>query len=53
MREVGEFRLELPYGFEWHEYAQILGDFVTHVAPGLGWGTPAAAPSPCMAEASP
>ena len=53
MREVGEFRLELPYGFEWHEYAQILGDFVTHVAPGLGWGTPAAAPSPRMAEASP
>ncbi|UPG74723.1 LLM class flavin-dependent oxidoreductase (plasmid) [Roseomonas gilardii subsp. gilardii] len=53
MREVGEFRLELPYGFEWHEYAQILGDFVTHIAPGLGWGAPTAGPSSRMAEASP
>ena len=45
--------LELPYGFEWHEYAQILGDFVTHIAPGLGWGAPTAGPSSRMAEASP
>lgn len=53
MREVSEFRLELPYGFEWHEYAQILGDFIAHVAPGLGWGAPAAGPSPRMAEPVP
>ncbi|PZP43598.1 MAG: LLM class flavin-dependent oxidoreductase [Azospirillum brasilense] len=53
MREVGEFRLELPYGFERHEYAQILGDFIAHVAPGLGWGAPAASPSPRMAEPVP
>ena len=53
MREVGEFRLELPYGFEWHEYAQILGDFIAHVAPGLGWGAPVAGLSPRMAEPVP
>jgi alkanesulfonate monooxygenase SsuD/methylene tetrahydromethanopterin reductase-like flavin-dependent oxidoreductase (luciferase family) len=35
--EVGEFWLELPYEFEDEEYRQILGDFVTLIAPRLGW----------------
>jgi alkanesulfonate monooxygenase SsuD/methylene tetrahydromethanopterin reductase-like flavin-dependent oxidoreductase (luciferase family) len=34
--EVGEFRLGLPYEFEDEEYRQILGDFVTLIAPRLG-----------------
>jgi hypothetical protein len=34
-------RLELPYEFEHEEYRQILHDFVTRIAPELGWsGTP-------------
>ncbi|ANM19257.1 luciferase-like monooxygenase protein (plasmid) [Rhizobium sp. N541] len=35
--EVGELRLELPYEFEHEEYRQILHDFVTRIAPQLGW----------------
>lgn len=34
---VGELRLELPYEFEEDEYRQILSDFVTLIAPELGW----------------
>ena len=45
---VSELRLELPYEFEPEQYRQILQDFVTHIAPALGWsrrdaGWPAAA----------
>lgn len=36
---VSELRLELPYEFEHDEYRQILHDFVTHIAPELGWNT--------------
>ncbi|MPR07502.1 LLM class flavin-dependent oxidoreductase [Microvirga tunisiensis] len=40
---VSEFRLDLPYEFEQDEYQQILSDFVTLIAPELGWApTPAA-----------
>ncbi|EJZ22823.1 LLM class flavin-dependent oxidoreductase (plasmid) [Rhizobium sp. Pop5] len=35
--EVNELRLELPYEFEHEEYRQILHDFVTIIAPQLGW----------------
>ncbi|MDR9772162.1 LLM class flavin-dependent oxidoreductase [Rhizobium hidalgonense] len=35
--EVGALRLELPYEFEHEEYRQILHDFVTTIAPELGW----------------
>ncbi|MGZ2460737.1 hypothetical protein ACVINH_005824 [Rhizobium anhuiense] len=35
--EVSELRLELPYEFEHAEYRQILHDFVTTIAPELGW----------------
>jgi len=38
---VGEFRLELPYEFHDEEYRQILHDFVTSIAPELGWKEPA------------
>jgi alkanesulfonate monooxygenase SsuD/methylene tetrahydromethanopterin reductase-like flavin-dependent oxidoreductase (luciferase family) len=39
---VSELRLELPYEFEQDEYRQILSDFVTLIAPELGWAeTPA------------
>ncbi len=34
---VQELRLELPYEFKTHEYEQILSDFVTRIAPELGW----------------
>ncbi|NLR97893.1 LLM class flavin-dependent oxidoreductase [Rhizobium sp. P38BS-XIX] len=34
---VSEFRLELPYEFQDEEYRQILHDFVTSIAPELGW----------------
>ncbi|EJC83059.1 LOW QUALITY PROTEIN: flavin-dependent oxidoreductase, F420-dependent methylene-tetrahydromethanopterin reductase [Rhizobium leguminosarum bv. trifolii WSM2297] len=34
---VSELRLELPYEFEHEEYRQILHDFVTTIAPELGW----------------
>ena len=35
---VGELRLELPYEFQQHEYQQILSDFISHIAPEIGWG---------------
>ncbi|WP_064695056.1 LLM class flavin-dependent oxidoreductase [Rhizobium aegyptiacum] len=35
--EVSELRLELPYEFEHDQYRQILHDFVTAIAPALGW----------------
>jgi alkanesulfonate monooxygenase SsuD/methylene tetrahydromethanopterin reductase-like flavin-dependent oxidoreductase (luciferase family) len=35
--EVSELRLELPYEFEHEQYRQILHDFVTLIAPELGW----------------
>lgn len=35
--EISELRLELPYEFEHAEYRQILHDFVTTIAPELGW----------------
>lgn len=34
---ISEFRLELPYEFHDEEYRQIIHDFVTLVAPELGW----------------
>lgn len=34
---VSELRLELPYEFEDEEYRQIIHDFVTLIAPQLGW----------------
>ncbi|BCH56724.1 LLM class flavin-dependent oxidoreductase [Agrobacterium vitis] len=37
LKEVSELRLELPYEFEQNEYYQILHDFVTKIAPRLGW----------------
>ncbi|MCF1445534.1 LLM class flavin-dependent oxidoreductase [Agrobacterium vitis] len=37
LSEVTELRLELPYEFEQGEYRQILQDFVTKIAPELGW----------------
>ncbi|PRH84828.1 LLM class flavin-dependent oxidoreductase [Labrys okinawensis] len=36
---ISEFRLELPYAFDQHDYEQILTDFIRHIAPELGWGT--------------
>lgn len=35
--QVSELRLELPYEFEDEEYRQIIHDFVTFIAPELGW----------------
>ncbi|ACM30187.1 LLM class flavin-dependent oxidoreductase [Agrobacterium rhizogenes] len=35
--KVSELRLELPYEFEHEQYRQILHDFVTRIAPELGW----------------
>lgn len=35
---IGELRLELPYEFQQHEYQQILSDFISHIAPEIGWG---------------
>jgi len=37
LSEVNELRLELPYEFKHDQYLQILHDFVTLVAPQLGW----------------
>lgn len=37
LRQVDELRLELPYEFTVSEYRQILTDFITRIAPGLGW----------------
>lgn len=36
---VEQLRLELPYDFSEDQYHQILGDFVQHIAPELGWKT--------------
>ncbi|MBB3657784.1 alkanesulfonate monooxygenase SsuD/methylene tetrahydromethanopterin reductase-like flavin-dependent oxidoreductase (luciferase family) [Rhizobium sp. BK650] len=40
--QVRELRLELPYEFEHDDYRQILHDFVTRIAPALGWKIKAA-----------
>nr|WP_298100895.1 LLM class flavin-dependent oxidoreductase [uncultured Shinella sp.] len=40
---VSELRLELPYEFEDEEYRQIVHDFVTRIAPELGWHRPSSA----------
>lgn len=37
LREVTEFRVELPYEFTNEEYSQIITDFIEGVAPHLGW----------------
>ena len=37
LREVNEFRVELPYEFSHEEYQQIISDFIVGVAPALGW----------------
>jgi alkanesulfonate monooxygenase SsuD/methylene tetrahydromethanopterin reductase-like flavin-dependent oxidoreductase (luciferase family) len=37
LAQVDELRLELPYGLGWSQYAQILSDVATHIAPSLGW----------------
>ena len=37
LAQVRELRLELPYNFSLEEYEQILSDFVTLIAPELGW----------------
>ncbi|MFT4192689.1 MAG: LLM class flavin-dependent oxidoreductase [Comamonas sp.] len=37
LREVDELRLELPYEFTAEQYAQILEDVATRIAPELGW----------------
>jgi hypothetical protein len=37
--KVSELRLELPYEFEHEQYRQILHDFVTRIAPELGWSS--------------
>lgn len=42
LREVKEFRVELPYEFTIDEYSQIIGDFATLIAPELGWRAPQA-----------
>lgn len=34
---VDEFRMELPYDFPEEDYRQVMHDFVSHVAPLLGW----------------
>jgi alkanesulfonate monooxygenase SsuD/methylene tetrahydromethanopterin reductase-like flavin-dependent oxidoreductase (luciferase family) len=35
--QVSELRLELPYDLPFEHYQQILEDFVTRIAPELGW----------------
>ncbi|MFU8927663.1 LLM class flavin-dependent oxidoreductase [Acinetobacter puyangensis] len=37
LQEVKELRLELPYEFSVAQYSQIITDFVTQIAPELGW----------------
>ena len=37
LREVNEFRVELPYEFSHQEYQQIISDFIVGVAPAFGW----------------
>ncbi|ORM65389.1 LLM class flavin-dependent oxidoreductase [Pantoea rodasii] len=50
LREVDEFRVELPYEFSNEEYSQIIRDFIVGVAPALGW-KPKAVLTPAVAEA--
>jgi alkanesulfonate monooxygenase SsuD/methylene tetrahydromethanopterin reductase-like flavin-dependent oxidoreductase (luciferase family) len=50
---VSEFRLELPYEFEQDEYRQILSDFVTLIAPELGWAMTPATPVTSAIRAAP
>ncbi|RDT00525.1 LLM class flavin-dependent oxidoreductase, partial [Burkholderia contaminans] len=35
--QVHELRLELPYDLPFENYRQILEDFITRIAPALGW----------------
>ncbi len=37
LQEVEELRLELPYEFTIDQYAQIISDFATLIAPEIGW----------------
>lgn len=37
LQEVEELRLELPYEFTIEQYAQIISDFATLIAPEIGW----------------
>ncbi|KAA8733732.1 LLM class flavin-dependent oxidoreductase [Acinetobacter qingfengensis] len=37
LQQVEELRLELPYEFNVIQYAQIITDFITLIAPQLGW----------------
>jgi hypothetical protein len=37
LEQVRELRLELPYDLPFDDYRQILEDFVTRIAPALGW----------------
>jgi len=46
--QVRELRLELPYDLPFENYQQILEDFVTRIAPELGW-RPEAAREPVAA----
>ncbi len=54
---VDTLRLELPYNFSMPDYRQILGDFVSLIAPSLGWsqeepiaGRKGARPRPALAR---
>jgi hypothetical protein len=40
--QVSELRLELPYDLPFENYHQIIEDFVTRIAPELGWRPEAA-----------
>jgi alkanesulfonate monooxygenase SsuD/methylene tetrahydromethanopterin reductase-like flavin-dependent oxidoreductase (luciferase family) len=37
VQRISELRVELPYEFDGDDYAQILHDVASHVAPQLGW----------------
>lgn len=41
LSRVSELRLELPYEFTLPQYEQILTDFITRIAPAIGWAAPA------------
>lgn len=43
LRQVNELRIELPYELSYAEYSQIISDFVTLIAPELGWTAHSAA----------
>ena len=58
LAQVDELRLELPYNFAPEDYAQILADTITLIAPALGWtgslpptGRARTAPDPTQARA--